>query len=125
MKGPRAKGPPSRRAAVTPKEAKGPGRAQKSQAPPNKIFGVKGLEGFGFRARGRPPAPKGLRAKRAVPSMKMVLRTPPFYTRSARKVQEAPKTRQEPPKGFKSFKRPPQRRGTTRFVRARNEKCDF
>ena len=31
----------------------------------------------------------------------------------------------QPPKGFKSFKRPPKRRGTTRFVRAHNETCDF
>ena len=48
-----------------------------------------------------------------------------FYTRSARKAQEAPKRRQEPPQGFKSFKRPPKRRGTTRFVRAHNDRFDF
>ena len=60
------------------------------------------------------PAPKGPRAKAAVPSMKnvllilesMVLRTPPFYTRSVRKAQEAPKRRQSHQKASKASKAP-------------------
>ena len=70
------------------------------------------------RAKGVPPGPRG----RTI-NEKCFFFNAGVYTR--RKAQEAPKRRQEPPKGFKSFKRPPKKRGIPRFVRARNEKCDF
>ena len=133
----RAKGSLGQGPKLRPKGPPNQGRTQEQgpQQRGQRFFrqeALRHLEGPGSGLEEGPPAPKGPRAKRAVPSMKfflklesMVLRTPPFYTRSARKAQEAPKRRQEPPKGFKSFKRPPKRRGTTRFVRAHNEKCDF
>ena len=105
---PRPAGP---RAGQVPTQslAKGQGPPQTKNNKERRIFLARGAAGpgrAGFRASGRPPAPKGPRAKSSVPSMKNVffllesiLRTPPFYTRSGK----PPGTPQKAPRATKSL----------------------
>ena len=107
---PQAKGPPGARAkGGYPGKGPNPGQGFSGQG--------QGPRAKGPRAKGQPCGPRAARAPR--------VKGPLAGSLSRPGIARARPTQAKPPKGFKSFKRPTKRRGTIRFVRAHNEKCDF